>query len=79
MAPPGNGEGPPPQTGPTQRLTSPTKSLPTLLHRTQLERQRRCPLVRGACRTGEPAVVASVLRLHRPWQCPAAQRRKDVA
>jgi hypothetical protein len=42
----------------------------------QLERQRRCPLVRAACRLGEPTVVADVLRLHRPRQCSAVTRAR---
>ena len=37
-------------------------------------RQRRCPLVRGALRTGEPNAIRDVLRLHRPHQCRAVNR-----
>lgn len=36
--------------------------------------QGRCPLLRGALRTGDPRVFLVVMRLHPPRFCAAARR-----
>ena len=37
-------------------------------------RDLRCPWLRAARRTGDPAVLAAVVRVHPPARCPAARR-----
>lgn len=41
-----------------------------------LRRQRNCPLIKAACRLGDPAVLAVVLRVHPAALCAAARRER---
>lgn len=36
----------------------------------------RCPLVRGALRSADPAVVAKVVTVHPVERCPAARQER---
>jgi hypothetical protein len=38
-------------------------------------RQPRCPWLAGAARTGDLAVVLTVIRMHPPGRCPAMRGR----
>jgi hypothetical protein len=42
----------------------------------RLRRQRNCPLVKAACKLGDSAILAVVLRVHPVALCLAARRER---